>query len=223
MLLDRLRSFSLPGGEDAARLVRGIRTTERGEIRSGPRARWIPFTAEQTMDATRSGFCWEARLRTGPLRLLAVTDAYEGKHGRAAVRLGGVVPVATGAGPDYDKGELQRYLAQIPSCPPILFNHPSLDWVKVGPRTLRVRDRDDPTGATVDLEIGEDGRPLGVHADRPRAIGKHAVLTPWSGTCDDPKEWDGIRVPTRLAAAWYLPEGEFIYFRAEIASLVVLR
>lgn len=93
----------------------------------------------------------------------------------------------------------------------------------MGPLTLRVRDREDPTGATVDIDLDDDGRPLGCRADRPRMVGKKTVLTPWSATCSEFHEWEGLRVPARLGASWQLPEGPFVYFRAEITSFFAVR
>lgn len=92
-LLARLRAFCFPAGEDSGRRVLAIRTTERGEMRASPSARWVPFTAEQVIDARRSSFRWEARYRGGSMRFVAVTDAYEEGHGRLVVKLGGVIPV----------------------------------------------------------------------------------------------------------------------------------
>jgi hypothetical protein len=222
-LLARLRSFCFPGGEEAARRVRAVRTTEKGEMRMSPQARWIPFTAEQFTDAGRSSFRWDAHLDPGKIASPVVTDAYEEGHGQLVVKLGGVLPVKKITGPDADKGELQRYLSSIAFCPPILLNHPSLDLTAVDPRTLRVRDREDPTGATIDIDIDEDGHPLGCRADRPRMVGKKTVPTPWSATCTEFHEWEGLRVPTRLEASWHLPEDRFVYFQAEIISLVAIR
>ncbi len=223
MLLEGLRAFCLPGGEEAARNVRGVRIAEHGEMRSVPEAPWTPFTAEETIDATGSGFCWEARMRSGRMRTVHVTDAYQEGHGRLVARVGGVIPVANLHGPDFDRGEIQRYLASIVQCPPILLLHPSLEWSAAGPRTLRVRDLQDPTGATVDHDLGEDGRPLGCRADRPRLVGKRTILTPWSAVCTDPKEWEGLRIPARNEVTWHLPEGPFVCFRSEITSLEVQR
>jgi hypothetical protein len=64
--LVRLRSFCFPGGE-AARRIRAIRTTQRGEIRMSPEACWIPFTAAEFIDATLTSFRWEARLDPGKI------------------------------------------------------------------------------------------------------------------------------------------------------------
>ena len=222
-LLARLRAFCFPGGEEAARRVRGVRTAERGEMRMSPEARWIPFTAEQFVDATRSNFRWDARIDPGKIASPVVTDAYEEGHGRLVVKLGGILPVKKVTGPDADKGELQRYLGSIAFCPPILLNHPSLDWTAVGSLTVRVRDREDPTGATVDIDIGEDGRPLACRADRPRAVGKKAVVTPWGATCSEFCESEGLRMPRRLDVSWHLPEGPFLYFRGEITSFAAVR
>ncbi|MGA8866443.1 MAG: DUF6544 family protein [Candidatus Sulfotelmatobacter sp.] len=222
-LLARLRAFCFPGGEDAARGVLSVCTTQIGEMRMSPGARWIPFISEETIDATRSSFRWEARLDPGKLGRPTVIDAYEEGHGRLVVKLGGVLPVKKITGPQADRGELQRYLASLVFCPPMLVNHPSLDWAAVGPHTLRLRERDDPTGATVDLEINEQGRPLVCRADRPRISRKEAVLTPWSGTCTEFREWEGLRIPSRLEVAWHLPEEAFTYFRAEITSFAALR
>jgi hypothetical protein len=126
-------------------------------------------------------------------------------------------------GPVADKGEIQRYLASVVFCPPMLLNHPTLEWNAVGPFRLRLRDRQDPTGATVDLDLSEEGSPLVCRANRPHMVGKQAVLTPWTGTASEFCEHEGLRAPTRLEVAWNQTEGEFTYFRGEITSFNALR
>lgn len=222
-LLARLFSFCFPNGEDTARLVRKIRTAQRGEIRMSPKARWLPFVAEEVTDATRSSFCWEARLKTGTIISPTVCDAYEEGHGRLVVKVaGGLVPVRKVTGPDIDKGEIQRYLSSIAFCPAILLNHSSIDCTAVAPLTLRVRDRNDPLGASVDISLSDEGQQLACHADRPRMIGKQAVLTPWSATATGFRDWEGLRVATRLEVCWHLPDGPFTYYRSEITAFTSL-
>jgi hypothetical protein len=217
-LLALFKSFCFPGGEDAARLVVGVKVTQRGELCMEPGARWMPFRAEQRIDARQSSFCWEARFGGKWFSSFGVTDGYEQGRGRLVLKLGGVLPVKKFVGPDVDKGELQRYLSELLMCPSILLNHPSLEFTSTGNRTLRVRDRKGPTGTAVDIEVGEDGRPVACRADRPRLVGKHSVLTPWAGTCQEFQEWQGLRVARRVEVCWHLPEGAFTYFRGEVKS-----
>jgi hypothetical protein len=218
-LVERIKAFSLPAGEPAAGGVRGIKTTQRGELRSGPNARWVAFAAEEYIDAMQSGFCWNAQLGTG-LKSVNVIDAYENGQGRLVVKKG---PLTELKGAEVDKGELQRYLAYLNYCPPMIVNNPDLVMMSVGPRTLRISDKSDQTGASVDLEVEDTGRISVARAIRPATLGRKIVMTPWSATASDFKECQGFRVPYVLEAAWEPPEGAFIYIRIELTSVTVSR
>lgn len=147
-----------------------------------PGARSIPFASDQQVDATRSSFTWKARLDPGKLTSVTVTDAYENSRGLVSVKPAGLLPAKKFTGPDVDQGELQRYLASLIFCPPMLLNHPTLHFEAVGPFTLRLSDTTGPTHATIDLDISGEGVPLECRAQRPRLVGQHSVPTPWSAT-----------------------------------------
>ncbi len=220
-LLDKFREFCFPSGEEAGRDIIAVRTAETGRIRATPEAHWIPFSAKQVIQANRSAFQWEARFNPGKLTSPTVVDAYDNSHGRLSIKLAGVIPVKKVYGPEADRGELQRYLASVVFCPPMLLNHPSLSWTIIEDRILRVRDTADPSGATVDLEISDDGRPVICRAERPRIIGNKAILTPWSAKPDQFQTFEGLRVPTRLEVAWHLPEGSFTYYQSKLEGITV--
>ncbi len=97
--------------------------------------------------------------------------------------------------------------------PPLLA---SLEWAEAGERLLRLRDTGDPTGSVVEYEIDEQGKPVVSHADRPRIVGKRVIPTPWSASGSEFREWEGLRLATRMEASWHLPEGMFAYYRAEV-------
>jgi uncharacterized protein DUF6920 len=222
-LAARLRGFLFPAGEERARAVRAIRITERGEMRMAPEAKWIAFTADQIVEAGRSSFRWEARIGGSRFGFTTVTDAYEEGRGRLVVKLGGVIPVTKITGADADKGELQRYLASAIVCPAMMLLNASLECTAVGDNTLRLRDRQDATQAAVEYEIDECGQPICCRAERPRIEGKRAVLTPWTGAGSEFREWEGMRVASRLAVSWQLAEGEFPYYRGEVTSFAAVK
>lgn len=221
-LIDRLKAYCFPAGDQAARGVRGIKTIQQGEIRMGRDARWNAFTAEEFVDATSSAFCWNARIGSRLLTSVQVTDAYQNGRGRLALKKG-PIPLKKMLGPDVDKGELQRYLGYIGYCPAMLVNNHSLELTAVGPSALRVSDRADPNQESVEYNIDPNGRPASIRCVRPMTVGARVILTPWSASAGDPGEWGGMRIARHMEAAWNPPEGSFAYIRIELMSVTVLR
>jgi hypothetical protein len=220
-LVAALNAYLFPKGESAAHGISGIQAVQRGEIRSSPDARWNPFVASESVDATKTSFCWEAHLGTG-IFAVTVTDAYEEGEGRLVLKKG-PLQLKKLTGPDVDQGELQRYLGYVGYCPPMMLNNPALDFAVVGDRTLKVQDRHHAAGASVEIDLGEDGRPLLVRAMRPMIVGKRVVPTLWSATGSDPQEWEGMRVWRHMEAAWHLSSGPFTYVRIDLTSFTVVR
>jgi uncharacterized protein DUF6544 len=219
--IPRIKSYYFPHGELAARGVRAIRATQRGEIRSAPAARWVTFSAEEYVDATHSAFCWDARMGSG-LTSVRVIDAYENGYGRLVVKKG-PLKLKELMGRDVDKGELQRYLAYVSYCPAMIENNPSLQMESLGPDTVRISDKSDDSGASVDVEVAGNGRILVARAIRPMTVGSRIVLTPWTATTDDFREVEGMLIPHRMEATWDVPEGAFTYIKIELTTVNVIR
>jgi len=217
-LVSLIRDFCFPAGIDVARSFHGLKIRERGEMRATPEARWLPFTAEQTIDARRNRFRWEARVGDS-----IFFDAYQDGRGMAGAQPHDGRPLQKIASPEIDRAELQRYFASIPMCPSILVNHPSLRWTTAAPLSLSLRDETDVTAAVAELILAENGRPLQCRAARPRMLGPETLRTPWLGQYLDFQEWNGMRLAGRIAVSWLLPDNEFEYYRSEIASIEALQ
>jgi hypothetical protein len=213
-LLAGWRAFALPGGEEAARAVRALAWEEEGELRASPKARWTPFTARYRVEAAATTFRWDASIGKGALTRTGVTDACDDGHGWSAARAAGIVPVARFQGPEMDRGQVQRWLADLGRCPPALLVHPRLEAASAGGRWLRLRDAGGPPDAVVELELGPEGGPVAMRGLRPSLQGRKFVVRPWSGRMGTPLEWEGFRVPTIVEASWTHPEGTFVTYRA---------
>jgi hypothetical protein len=216
--LERVRRFAMPEGPASCR---GFQLSQEGEIRFAPEKPWIPFRAEQWFGATGLEFRWIARTRLARVLPVVVLDAFEGGHGRLAVRLAGIVPVAHAEGPVADRAEMMRSLAELPWRPTAFAadGPPGVSWSEPAPGVLRAGFDDGVTRCHVDLEVDSDGRVLAAGApDRPRAVGKTFVSTPWRGAFADYRVFGRFRVPTRAEVSWLLPEGGFSYFRCRVTS-----
>lgn len=181
---------------------------QRGLMRLKP-GKWLPFTAEQSVNAQGPGFVWNARVRMLPLVWARVTDALEGS-GRLEARLLGI-PIVRARGPEVDAGQLMRWLAELPWCP-AAYRCPLIEWELAAPGTLRATVK----GASVELDIDEQGRVLRSRALRLRQAGKKFIPTPWVGEFEGEQEAAGFRVPARATVTWHLPEGRFDYWKGEV-------
>jgi hypothetical protein len=213
-LLGRVRRYALPNPLRGD--IAGVILRQRGAIRLGPNRKWLPFEAEQRIGARQLRFAWDARVRMFPVVPVRVHDAYEDGRGRLDVRLLRI-PLTRASGPEVDEGELLRYLAELPWCPPA-FDHPGLDWSAPDDHTLTVAPRDRPH-SRVTFEVDPDGRITRATAQRPRQAGKTYVRSPWGGVFSDYHDFNDMRLPRLGEGCWYLPEGAFTYFRGEILSV----
>lgn len=205
------------------RIPHRVRISQDGEMRlkSGERA-WKPFSARQYLQADPPAFVWDARLELMPVIVDArIVDHYQ--LGRAAMRvkLMSALPLVNQSDrPELVQGALMRFLGEAVWCPTMLLPHPGLQWEAVDGRSARavLSDRD----CTVSLlfHFNDRNEVEGVSTDeRFRETGGRYVATPWNGYFRDYVDHGGMHIPTRAAAQWSLPEGDFTYWRARIRSI----
>lgn len=185
---------------------------QAGEIRLRPEQGWMPFTAEQVIEATCTRFVWRARVRMFPLVTAVVEDAFEDGAGRLDARLWGVWSVAHGRGPDVDRGELMRYLAELPWCPHAFLHNPELELEPIASNEVRASIGD----ASVSLHFDDDGDIVAASTEaRPTDDG----ALPWGGTFYEYRTFDGLRVPSGGEVSWERPDGPFCYWRGTVVGL----
>jgi hypothetical protein len=163
---------------------RGTLITQRGEILLDTE-KWAPFTAEQTFEAQRCGFVWHARVKMAPLVTAVVEDAYEGGHGRLEVKLFGLFRIMRAEpGLALDRGELTRYLGELPWNPTAIVHNPEIHFTIAPSGLARVWAHDeasyidcrfDAEGDLVEIETttrvrGDKGRSVVGPPGRPKHL-----------------------------------------------------
>lgn len=199
---------------------RRVTVTQRGEMWQKPGGRAMPFTAVEEFAVEEVEFWWRARFPMMPLVWLRVVDSYADGGGRVEARLLGLVPVMRKRGPEISRGELVRYLAELPLVPHAMRANPRLEWREIDARTVEVATRFGPERVAVKLEFDDAGDIVRAYTDtRPYLRGKTYVPTPWGGVFDGYRELGGFRLPTTAEVSGELPEGPFTYWRGEITSV----
>jgi hypothetical protein len=179
----------------------------------------IEVQADQWTGVARPGFVWAA---SGSINGLPVKvfDSYVGGRGELSARVLGTFEVAGGIGPDYDKGELMRYLSELPVHPDAILNGTGTTWRQLDERTVEVSARSATGPAAVRFTFDDAGDIARLESDdRPMAgEGGKTVPTPWHGIYSDYVQFGRYRIPSYGEVGWVLPGGLFTYWRGRIVA-----
>lgn len=202
-------------------LAKMTRIHQVGKMRFQPDSAWIPFTADQYFAMPQPGFVWHARF--GLPMPTTVIDSYVEGHGHLEARLLGSIPVAKATGPDADRGELMRYLAELACCPAALMGNSALDWRQLDQQTVEVSVGQGQARVSVRLAFDAAGDMVGAFTpNRPRSVGDRVEYSPWRGIWFDYQTLFGHRIPTRGEVSWELDTGLFTYWQAQITAIATV-
>lgn len=190
-----------------------IELTQTGQMRLAPDKPWSDFTATQLAALGKPGFVWDAAIAMAPGVSARVIDSYVDGRGRLSVRLFGFVPMGDSVGPEADRGEVLRYLAELNWMPGVLARNADL-MTRAVEGGVEVEG---PGGVTVRLAFDAQGRIAEIASqDRKMSTDSGLVAAPWGGRFEDWGPVDGILMPRRGEVWWDLPEGRFVYWRGII-------
>ena len=205
------------GGRPGGAAIIHVRHVAR--LATAPGQQPLDITADQWATTGTPGIVWRGEGRMAGLPVVVV-DSHVSGRGLLEARLGGVVRVAYGEGGAFDKGELQRYLSELPCLPDAILNNPALRWRELDARTVEVSADCSEGTASVRFRFDAAGDIRGVEADdRPMTVGNTTRPTRWVGTFANYRQLGRYRVPGYGEVGWVLPDGLFTYWHGEITSL----
>lgn len=180
--------------------------------------RWHCFTARQTMAVTSCSFDWHARF--WPFGYLSVTDALQAGRGQLDVTAFGLIPLVRSApSVALTKGEMLRYLAELPFAPDAILHNHALVWRVIGANQIAVSCGPSILQAEVVFALNADGRVASATAtDRPRSTKPPYLPTPWRAEFSDYRHQQSRWVPFAGQVAWLIDGGEVPYWRGVLSD-----
>jgi hypothetical protein len=182
----------------------------------------IAIDADQWTATAFSALVWRGR---GAMLGLPVTvvDSFVSGTGLLEARVAGTIVVASGSGGAFDKGELQRYLSELPVYPDAILNNGALTWRQLDDTTVEVAANSREGPATARFSFDANGDIVGIVADdRPMTVGDAIVPTTWRGSYSRYGQIGSYRIPLYGEVGWELPDGLFTYWRGEVTSYEAL-
>ncbi len=175
-----------------------------GEFKTGRDKDWVRIEGEEYFTVQNPGFIWR-----GKIPFASARDMYINNRGRLVVLLFSAIPIIDGKGPNFDQGELLRWLTESVLFPTALLPGENLRWSPIdsGSARLVFTHGGMRLSCTVSFNDRHEITQL-----KTRRYMDHAMEN-WTGKCGEYKEVDGMKVPTRIEAVWNLSSGDFSYAR----------
>ncbi len=219
-LPDAVRAFALRSGADPGALAHDVSFLQEAEMQLKPGQAWQRVDARQSIATGAPAFVWQARQPWGPVSKFQVLDAYAAGRGQLVVRLLGLLRIVRATGPDIDRGEAMRYLAELPWAPDAILGNPDVSWRQIDETRAEARLEGDGWQASVEFRFDAHGDIVEAFApDRPAtgADGRAALL-PWKGAFSDYRQIGPRRIPARAEVGYVYPDGYRAYFRGAITE-----
>ncbi|WP_082176532.1 DUF6544 family protein [Pseudaestuariivita atlantica] len=219
-LPDAARRFFLFSIQEGTPLRTVVQLEMQGSFSLGSKAdpKYMQMRAKQVL-AAPDGFVWTMTAQSGHLKL-------SGSDSGSWTRfwLANVMPVARSGGTaDHARSAFGRYVAEaVFWSPAALLPNANVFWSEVSGDIARVTVEYRGQSQSVDLTVGEDGRPTQVVFSRWTNANPESEfrLQPFGGTLAEFKSFDGFRLPTHIEAGnGFGTEDYFPFFIADVTSL----
>ena len=197
--------FAIPQNAAA---IRTVRLRHDGFFCPNPGPRWFPIQGEQYFTIDPPGFVWYARIRMLPLLWIEARDCLISGHGNMLVKFNSIFTLADAHGAGIDQGSQARWLAEAVWFP-LAFASDRIRWDSIdSSSSARATLLGEGLPVSLVVEFDEDRRAARVRGERYRAVeGGQAVLSPWSGSCTDYRDFSGLQVPSRVEVSWISTRG----------------
>ncbi|MBX7541409.1 DUF6920 family protein [Qipengyuania sphaerica] len=193
------------------------RFRQSGRLRNIGREKWMAFSARQMIECASCAFDWRARV--GPLGAIHVEDSLHGDTPSGRVSIAGLVTLdRAAASPDLLKGQLMRYLAELPWCPTAILANRDLRWSVTDKDELRVSTQSRGVCGEVTFKLNDAGLPVRVEGLRPAMEQDGYVERLWIGEFSEFRQCDGYTVPHEAAVSWVLEGSAFEVWRGKLSD-----
>lgn len=181
---------------------------------------WLEARAWQRTNLAEPAFAWRVNVPLwGPVFMDGL-DQYLDGNGSMYIALQALLPVVNETGPMIDEGAAQRFLGEMVWFPGFALS-PYVSWEESAPLAARATLRYGGREAAGTFHFNGQGEVVRYEALRFKGNAPEARRYPWVLEIQDYREFDGVRVPSRMTATWMLEDGPWTWMELEVTALEV--
>jgi hypothetical protein len=199
-----------------------LRARMHGRIRSGPEARWMPFTAEQYnfFDEPSRLFYMTASLLRMPFQGF---HRYVASDATMRVKVAALVPVLDVSGWEMTQSETVTLFNDMCFMAPGTLIGASIAWQPVDARTARASFTNAGHTILAALEFNDSGELVNFWSDdrsQASSDGKTLKKARWSTPLGDYRSFGSVRLASRGEARWQESSREYSYIEMELDDVL---
>ncbi len=180
-----------------------VRLKHSGTFKTDLKKESIDITGEEYFTTATPGFVWK-----GETSFFTGRDMYISGKGRLVVSLFSLVKIVDGSGPDFDKGELLRWLGESVWLPTNLLPSDRLSWTPIDSHTAGLNFN--YKGLSLYYKVSFNEKYEITEFETKRSMGGKSIET-WIGRAGDYRDYHGILIPSKIGAYWRLDGVDYNY------------
>ena len=195
------------------------RLSQKGQMKTQPDSRWMPFEAVQYFSLKPPGFNWSAQVEAFPLVYLSGRDRLTYGEGEMKIKFLSLINVVDEKeNQKVNSGSILRFLGEICWIPSAALND-YISWEEIDSLTAKATFKQQNKEVSGIFRFTSQGELLSFEAERYYGGDENAMQHPWLIEVLEYKVFDGIKVPSKCKVTWKLPEGDFNWLNLEITTL----
>ena len=196
-----------------------IYLTQKGQMKTRPNGKWLPFRAEQYFDGLNPSFLWTTEVDALPKVHMLGRDKLIDGNGEMLIKFLGIIPIVKeGPNEKMNSGALQRYLAEICWFPSAVMNK-NIRWEVVSPNAVKAKLVVNDIEVSGIFTFTEEGKMVSFETQRYYGGDEDAKLETWRIKMLEFKKYEGVNIPYKCSVTWKLPEGDFNWLNLEVTSM----
>jgi len=191
---------------------------QKGVMRLKPDGNWLPFRAEQFINADNQGFIWNATISSGFFIPIHARDKYLHRHGNMLIHALYAIPIADSSGPEIDQGTLMRFLAEIIWFPTAALSR-YIRWEYLTETKARATIENGVTSVSGIFSFDLDGDIAGFEGLRYRDVNQRYALQKWTISVKSHRVFGGFRIADKSEVTWHQGDKPFTWLQIELSKM----
>lgn len=183
-----------------------------------PEQKNMKATAFQFTNASNPGFIWVVQTNSNAFMWFCGRDKFSNSKGEMLIKLFSLFTVVDEQGKTMDEAALQRYLGEMVWFPSLALNQ-NITWEALNDSSAKATMNYMGTTGSGIFTFNAMGEVTRFSAMRFKDHHPSAQRMEWIIEVEDYSIFDGIKVPTKLAATWMLPTRKWTWLRMEVNDL----